>query len=104
LKLAEIAVATGGAYLIFAAGFYAFGGRSLLHNKPDISYGIYLYAWPLQMLFVWMGVTQPPLLFALSLVTSMLLGYLSWHLIEKHALELGRLVKRRESARVLSEA
>ena len=53
---------------------------------PDVSYGIYLYSWPIQKLLVAAGTSSSWGLFALSLPLSIAAGYLSWTLIEKPCL------------------
>lgn len=52
----------------------------------DTSYGIYIYSFPIQqaLMYFYKLDTVPLLIFSLPL--SILLGYLSWHLIEKKAL------------------
>lgn len=54
----------------------------------DLSYGVYLYAWPVQQVVVLaLGKTAPYWLLAIcSLVAATMLAYLSWHLVEKRAL------------------
>ena len=60
------------------------------HRMGDISYGLYLYGWPVEMTVrstlgthaTWWNVA------AISLLVAGLLGYASWHLVEKHALKL----------------
>jgi peptidoglycan/LPS O-acetylase OafA/YrhL len=51
----------------------------------DWSYGLYLYAFPIQQLIVWTsgGSMNPWLLLAISLPASLVAGALSWHLVEK---------------------
>ncbi len=51
----------------------------------DFSYGLYLYAFPIQQLIVWKagGSMNPWLLLAVSLPASLIAGALSWHLVEK---------------------
>jgi peptidoglycan/LPS O-acetylase OafA/YrhL len=56
--------------------------------SADVSYGVYLYGWPIAMLLMAAGVRWPPLLAILALVGSLGAGLASWHLIEKHALAL----------------
>lgn len=84
-QLAEPAVATCGAYLIFAfASWTGAGFFSRINNRDDISYGIYLYAWPLGMLIFWWWPAMPLVLAGLlTFLTACVAGWLSWHLLEK---------------------
>jgi peptidoglycan/LPS O-acetylase OafA/YrhL len=58
----------------------------------DLSYGIYLYAYPVQQILVQeeIGRKAPYLLFLCSLLATLPLACLSWHLVERPALELRR--------------
>jgi len=73
-----------GSYLLFAA---AFSPTLRLHGwaRPgDFSYGIYLYAYPLQQLIVQrMGTIHPLALFALATPAAVLFGAASWHGVER---------------------
>lgn len=92
-----------GTYLAFFAA-YAGGGR--LHGFGrwgDFSYGVYLYAYPIQQLVVlWAGTTRlhPLVLFALATPLSLAAGAASWHFVEKHFLRL----KRKHAARAAQPA
>jgi peptidoglycan/LPS O-acetylase OafA/YrhL len=92
--LARLGVATAGAYLIF--GIAAKGRATILeriNNDNDLSYGLYLYAWPIEKLLIAYGLVSPLWLLALCVwVLAMAMGALSWFLIEKPVL---RLVKSR---------
>lgn len=58
--------------------------------KNDYSYGVYLFAWPIQQIIVHFGLVSGPLqMFAMALPLSLLCGALSWHLVERHAIRLG---------------
>jgi peptidoglycan/LPS O-acetylase OafA/YrhL len=89
--LAEPAVAIFGGYLIF---WFAFLPNTptlnRINNETDISYGTYLYAWPLQNLIIWFWPTKPNPLIVLTLswFGAMLAGYLSWIAIERRVLRL----------------
>lgn len=63
-------------------------------DGPDLSYGVYLYAYPVQQVLVsLMGRHDPYLNAALSLALTLPLAALSWYLVEKPALGLkGRLI------------
>lgn len=58
----------------------------------DPSYGLYIYAFPLQQFWVsQLGVGSGfAMLFLISLTSIVILAYASWHLVEKHALALKR--------------
>jgi peptidoglycan/LPS O-acetylase OafA/YrhL len=63
-----------------------------LKRFGDISYGMYLYGWPVQQVaraVLGEGASWWEI-FALSLPAAALLGFLSWHLLEKRALRLKR--------------
>lgn len=106
-----LAVATAlasftGAYdLIFAFSF-AYGLLWLgftesirlpnLAAHGDLSYGTYLYAFPVTQ--VWVQVLQPVspwVVFLLSLVTVLPLAWMSWHVLEQNALRLKGTLSRR---------
>jgi len=53
----------------------------------DTSYGIYIYSFPIQQALMYFFKLDTVMLFILSLPLSILLGYISWHLIEKKALQ-----------------
>lgn len=58
--------------------------------KRDLSYGLYVYAWPVQATLVVLGAADwwQPLFLATTLALSLSLAYLSWTLIEAPALRL----------------
>lgn len=57
---------------------------------PDVSYGVYLYGWPIQKILVAAGVRDGWSLFALALPISLVLGYASHRLVERPAVSWGR--------------
>ncbi len=59
-------------------------------RRADISYGVYLYAFPIQQTIIAKAGPglHPLILMATALPLSWLCGWLSWHLVEKHALRL----------------
>ncbi len=65
---------------------------------PDISYGVYLYGWPIQKLLTWWGVSNPFALFILALPIAMGLGWLSFRFVERPA--MGRFRKTPEAVPV----
>jgi peptidoglycan/LPS O-acetylase OafA/YrhL len=101
--LAGTAFTIFGGYIIL---WFAFKSRVLslsrFDNKVDISYGLYLYAWPIQNLIVWNDRTIDPwLLCCMSIFGAGLLGYASWKLVEKPML---RFAYRRQSGEAVFEA
>ncbi len=73
--------------LLFLA--YAPGGIIKKFNKfGDYSYGIYIYAFPIQQaLSSYNTINKPFVMFAISLLLTLLLAVPSWHLLEKKALK-----------------
>lgn len=86
---------------------------SLLHNKrlrlrTDVSYGMYIYAYPMQQLLAVLGLLSlNPFVFCLTVAAATLpLAAASWFLVEKPARSLKARIKRkaagsREAAMVL---
>ncbi len=96
--LAEAAFIVLGGYLLF---WFAFRFPALKvcgrDNETDISYGVYLYAWPVESLLIWYHPAINPwaacLLTALSAAA---LGFASWTLVEAPAMQFAQ---RRGAAR-----
>jgi peptidoglycan/LPS O-acetylase OafA/YrhL len=70
-------------------------GGALRHSafrfRTDVSYGVYIYAFPVQQLLVVAGVDVPVVLFALiALACTLPLAWLSWTVVEKPALRMKR--------------
>jgi peptidoglycan/LPS O-acetylase OafA/YrhL len=86
-RLAEPILLIFGGYLIFWLALVVPPTIfSRLTTKYDISYGLYLYAWPIQSTFVFFRPGLSPWkMFIASLLLSMICGLLSWLLIEKRA-------------------
>ena len=78
-----------GAYLVFWLAF----SRDVRHIPAakfgDLSYGIYIFAWPIQQLLI---LKFPNMTWwenaVFALIITIPIAYLSWHLIEKRALKL----------------
>ena len=73
--------------LLYAAGSRTQFGKALT-QRADLSYGIYLYAYPVQQLLIqFLGVQINPFaLFALAVPTVAALAWLSWKLVEQPVL------------------
>lgn len=65
-------------------------------HQYDISYGAYLYAWPVQQIFAMHSGFHghPWLLMLASIPVTLVLGYASWRLVEKPALRLKKVLAR----------
>lgn len=61
----------------------------------DVSYGVYIYSFPIQQTLMYFFKLDTIPLMILSLLLSLLLGYLSWHLIEEKALKYKDLVSKK---------
>ena len=95
---AEIAVASVGAYLLIWCGHIPLN-LNLLRRLPDISYGVYLYGWPLQKLVIASKLVHTPVsVFVLSWGLALLAGFTSWHLIEAPALRVSDRLRARQPA------
>ena len=86
------------AYAIIVSG-------SLIHNKrlhlpTDLSYGVYIYAWPMQVLLVICGLAflNPWVFMVVAAVATLPLAALSWFLVEKPAMSLKSRFARRTIA------
>jgi len=62
--------------------------NKLVAKPGDVSYGIYIYAFPVQQTLMHYFRFTTMELIASSIIISFMFGYFSWHCIEKHALRL----------------
>lgn len=82
--LANLALVTLGSYCLLRFAFAQFSCLDIFRRMSDISYGVYLYGWPIQKLLVWHHPSISPwTLFSLSLLLAVLCGLVSWHFIER---------------------
>ena len=80
------------AYLIFWFAFLPLAHLGRFADRGDVSYGIYLYSFPLlQIVVACTGGRLAPLpLFLIAWPLSTLAAALSWHLVEKHCVRLAK--------------
>jgi peptidoglycan/LPS O-acetylase OafA/YrhL len=72
--------------IVLIIGFAPLPFFSAFGKIGDMSYGIYIYSFPVQQTLIYYYNLNLDQLMFWSLVISITLGYLSWHLIEKKAL------------------
>jgi peptidoglycan/LPS O-acetylase OafA/YrhL len=86
--LADLGAAAFGGYLLLGLALCTRRGpATTINNKVDISYGTYLYAWPIAKLLLWYWPALP--IWSVNLLTlaaATVCGWVSWHLIERPAL------------------
>lgn len=83
-RLAEPALATLGGVLLLRCAFADLPPLARLRHLPDVSYGVYLYGWPVQKLLLWYWPGMSPwLLFALAAPLAIGCGAASWFAVEK---------------------
>lgn len=77
------------AYLLFYVAYIPAGVVRGYNRFGDYSYGIYIYAFPLQQLVVaWIPGASVAQVLALSALLTAVMAFLSWHLVENRALNL----------------
>jgi peptidoglycan/LPS O-acetylase OafA/YrhL len=90
-ELADLAFAVFGAYLVlsFACRHDRYIGQ--FNRLPDISYGVYLYAWPLtKVILLWYPDTGRVSLIMQTWLLSVVAGLLSWYLVERPFMAMKR--------------
>ena len=91
----HVAMPIFGLYLIFYIAYVLPGFLQRIGSKNDISYGVYLYAFPLQQLYYAFAVqglvpNSPEWNLAFASVASLICGWLSWKLVEQPCMRILR--------------
>ncbi len=87
--IVPIALSSAGAYLLFALAWARVPLLERFKRGADISYGLYLYGWPVQQLAVLAVPRLPPLvLFGVSALICAICGLASWFGVERPFLRL----------------
>ena len=101
-RLAQLALPTAGAYLLFWFAFARLPTLDFFKTHSDVSYGVYLYGWPTQSLLIWYVPGIPPwTVCAATLGICLGLGLVSWRVVE---LPFLRLKSRHDPRDVLPQA
>jgi len=106
----ELAIVLFGGYLMFYFGQLTLKSLAWMKNVPDISYGIYVYGWPVLSLWIWFRHGSPWVAFVAATVISFILGWLSWHFVEspalslKHRMQSSRTERSSGTALIVAEA
>ncbi len=83
-----------GCYALFHLAYVPKGTLNRFGRFGDLSYGTYLFAFPIQQILVQrLHGLSPLLLFFYATPLTMLLAALSWYCIERHFLHPGKLVR-----------
>ena len=87
--IANLGLMILGGYLLFNFAFnYHNTSLANIGKNTDISYGVYLYAWPISALVTQFIVGGRWLHLGLTLAIASILGYLSWRIIEKPFMQM----------------
>lgn len=95
-RTAHLGLVVFGGYLLFKFALdYKNTFLSQIGTRTDISYGVYLYAFPFQNLMIqYNGGISPNLLSFYTLIYTFIIGYLSWILVEKPFMDMkGKLAR-----------
>lgn len=99
--VAILALAATTGYILLLAAYLGKAPRGL---PDDVSYGVYIFGWPIQQIAAYWylervgTVPDPVLLFALVAPVLALLGLLSWRLVERPAMQGVAMFGRRVAA------
>lgn len=73
-------------YAVFVLGYARIPGAARYNRLGDYSYGMYIYAFPIQQFIASTGITSPLVSIAIAFPITLILAVTSWHLIEAPAL------------------
>lgn len=95
-NFAEFGLIAFGSFVVFWAAFKMnISPFNSINDKYDISYGAYLYGWPIATFIRWRDPTMSPwLLTGLTLPIALAAGAASWFLVESRARDWGKALVR----------
>jgi peptidoglycan/LPS O-acetylase OafA/YrhL len=90
LQALPLAVPVLGGYVLFFAAYWPLGRLARFARRGDLSYGLYLYAFPVQQLLIraFRSGLRPLTLSLLALGVTALCAALSWRFVESPFLRL----------------
>ena len=87
-------------YVVLVVGYHPAVRLPGISRAPDYSYGLYVYAFPIQQTIVrFLPDIAPPLLFVTALAATLAVAAISWHLLEAPALRLKSRFRNRKPRR-----
>jgi len=91
--VAEVAFSIFGSYLIMFVGLRSHFMTAVIARRGDISYGMYLFGWPVEQVVRQVTQTSSPMLvFLISVPAAAVFAYASCHLVERPAMRVRRPV------------
>jgi peptidoglycan/LPS O-acetylase OafA/YrhL len=86
-------------YLVICCALLPIWRLKEFNRLGDYSYGLYVYAFPIQQVIVtFLKGIQPETLFGIAFLATLTLAVMSWHVVEKPALSLKSMKFRRNGA------
>jgi peptidoglycan/LPS O-acetylase OafA/YrhL len=86
----ELGLVVLGGYLLFYLVSLRSAALNWMRRVPDISYGLYLYGWPVEIGWIWYFRGSPWLTFAGAFAICIVLGWVSWEFVERPMLRFKR--------------
>ncbi|MGD0962239.1 MAG: acyltransferase [Methylomonas sp.] len=82
--LSEVVLAVAGGGVLFTFAYWNIYHIKRFQTLSDLSYGVYLYAWPIQKILIfYIPGISPWTVFIMTTPICLVLGWLSWNLVEK---------------------